>query len=195
VAEPRILEKLLKENHARRDVYFLDVDFDYTLDKLDYHSHKYVRNRSVDTDEIGLVHTTRVRYFFIDPLKKWVARPYVSFLGAPDLENDFYRGPAQNGAPFMREVYAEYRVYRVTGTEVDPWDPVGPVRMAKEGYKGFNILELNGRYFGIPQGEGAFGLQKIRSREYSRSFVSDEYGAVIDQIDKALKDETSVTGK
>ena len=195
VAEPTTLEKLLKGNHTKRDIYFLDVDFNYAIDKADYHTHKYVRNRSVAMKEIGLVHTTRVRYFFIDPLKKWVPRPYVSFLGAPDLENDFYRGPAQNGAPFMREVYAEYRVYKVTGTEVDPWNSVGSVRMAKEGYKGFNILELNGRYFGIPQGEGPFSLQKVRSGEYSRSFVSDEYRAVIDQIDKALKNGNSATGK
>jgi hypothetical protein len=189
VAEPRVLEELLKENHGKRNVYFLDVDFDYTLDKANYHFHKYVRNRSVDMKEIGLVHITQVRYPFIDVIKTWVTRSYISFLGAPDLENDFYRGPAQNGAPFTREVYAEYRVYRVIGTKVDLWDPAGAVQMAQEGYRGFNILELNARYFGIPQGEGAFDLQKVRKKMYSKSFVADGYDEILRQIDGSIKKE------
>lgn len=187
VDEPSMLEELLKENHTKRDVYFLDVDFDYALEKVDYHSHRYVRNRSVGMSEIGRVHTTQVRYPFIDPLKEWVPRSYIAFLGAPDLENDFYRGPAQNGAPFMREVYAEYYIHKVIGTSVHPWNSTGPVRLHQEGYRGFNILELNGRFFAIPQSEGAFDLQKIRTGGYSMSFLADDYERIVQEIDEALE--------
>jgi hypothetical protein len=187
VAEPSALQELLKENHTRRNVYFLDVDFNYPLEKVDYHSHKYVRNRSVDMTEIGLVHTTQVQYHFIDPLKKWVPRSYVAFLGAPDLENDFYRGPAQNGAPFMREVYAEYHVYKIVGTAVHTWNSTGPLRLLQEDYRGFNILGLNGRFFALPQSEGAFDLQKVHNKLYSMSFVADDYDEILRQIDATLE--------
>lgn len=109
------LEALLKDNQGKRASYFLDVRFNFTPDKRQYHSHKYVRDQNVVTEELGLVHTTRTYYPYLDPLKRFVPRPYISFLGAPDLENDFYRGPAQNGTEFFREVYAEYHVYGVRG--------------------------------------------------------------------------------
>lgn len=187
VDEPSALEELLKDNHTKRDVYFLDVDFNYALEKVDYHSHKYVRNRSVGMNEIGLVHTTQVRYPFIDPLKTWVPRTYVAFLGAPDLENDFYRGPAQNGAPFMREVYAEYHVYKAVGTAVQRSNSTGPLRLLKEDYRGFNILVLNGRFFALPQTEGAFDLKKIHEKLYVESFEADSYDDIIRQIDLTLE--------
>jgi hypothetical protein len=187
VDEPSALEELLKDNHTKRDVYFLDVDFNYALEKLDYHSHKYVRNRSVDMSEIGLAHTTQVRYPFIDPLKIWVPRSYIAFLGAPDLENDFYRGPAQNGAPFMREVYAEYYVYKAVGTAVQRANSTGPLQLLKEDYRGFNILVLNGRFFGLPQTEGAFDLKKIREKQYAESFEADSYDEILRQIDLSLE--------
>jgi hypothetical protein len=112
------LEALLRENKGKRNVYFLDVDYDFTRDKVRYHSHKYVRNQSVAMEKLGHIHTTQAYYPYLDPLKATVSRSYISFLGAPDLENDFYRGPAQNGTPFMRETYAEYHVYKVIGTSI-----------------------------------------------------------------------------
>jgi hypothetical protein len=186
VDEPSAMEELLKKNQSKRDVYFLNVDFNYPLEKVDYHSHKYVRNQSVDMSEIGRVHTTQVRYPFIDPLKNWVPRAYIAFLGAPDLENDFYRGPAQNGAPFMREVSAEYYVYKVSGTNVHTLNPTGTLRLLQEDYRGFNILGLNGRFFAIPKSEGAFELQKIENKLYSRSFVAGNYDEILRQIDATL---------
>lgn len=182
VAEPGELEKLLKENQGKRNVYFLDMDYNYTPVKAAYHSHKYVRDNSVAMEHIGLIHTTRTRYPYLDPVKAYTPRPFISFLGAPDLENDFYRGPAQDGTPFLREVYTEYHVYRVTGTKVDTWNSSGALKMVKEGYNGFNIFFLNGRFFAIPQGEGAFVLRKIWQKGYSTYFMSDTYKDIVNQI-------------
>jgi hypothetical protein len=115
---PAALEKFLRANAGKRPVYFLDVDYPFTPDKEGYHSHQYVRNHNVSMEPLGKVRTLRVRYAYLDPFKKYTPRPLMSFLGAPDLENDFYRGPAQGRTRFLREVYAEYHVYRVTGTRV-----------------------------------------------------------------------------
>ena len=186
VSEPKQLENLLRVESGRRDVYFLDVNFDYTPDKVHYHSHKYVHGSVVDRKDLGVIHRTSARYPFIDPIKAWVSRPYVSFLGPPDLENDFYRGPARNGAYFMREVYAEYHVYKVIGTAVDPWNSIGPVKLVREGYRGFNVVVLNGRFFAIPQSEGEFQIERIRKKLYSTSFVSDDYEQILFLIDEAV---------
>ena len=182
-AQPEALEKLLKQNCGKHDVYFVDVDFDYTSDKVNYHSHKYIRSNSVAIEDLGVIHITQMRYPYLDPFKACISRPYISFLGPPDLENDFYRGPAQDGTPFMREVYAEYHVYRVTGTKVDRWVGEGPLKIVRQGYKGFNILCFNGRFFAIPQGEGQFDLKRIWRKQYSHSFVSNSYHEILKQID------------
>jgi hypothetical protein len=113
------LEQLLQAHRQSGDVYFLDIDFDYLPSKVGYHSHQYVRKRNVALESLGLVHVLRSRHPYVDPFKRFVPRRYLSFLGPPDLENDYYNGPAQDGTPFLREVYAEYHVYRVAGTRVD----------------------------------------------------------------------------
>lgn|GEM_PF-6589950 len=182
LAKPEELEKLIEENQGKRNVYFLDMDYNYTPEKAAYHSHKYVRDNNVAMEYIGLIHITKARYPYLDPLKAYIPRSFISFLGAPDLENDFYRGPAQDGTPFLREVYNEYHVYKVTGTKVDLWNSSGPLKMVKEGYLGFNIFVLNSRFFAIPQGEGAFDLKKVWRKEYSRSFISDSYLDIFKQI-------------
>ena len=100
--------------------YLLDINQPYPPDRYAYHSHKYVRTHAVDWIDLGSLYTTRVVYPFIDPLHYLFPPVYVPFLGAPDLADDFYHGRALNRALFLREVYAEYHLYKVTGTKVRP---------------------------------------------------------------------------
>jgi hypothetical protein len=120
VSDPDALERVLAEHPAPASRYFLDVAFPYRPDKVGYHSHKYVREQSVRTEPCGVVHVVRARYPFLDPLKHWTPRRFMSFLGPPDLENDYYTGPARDGSFFFRELYAEYHVYSVVGSRVLP---------------------------------------------------------------------------
>lgn len=164
VETPQKLAELLVQNQNRRNVYFLDVNYQFTPDKVYYHSHKYVRNENVATKKMGLVHTTQVKYPYLDPLRALTPRPYIFFLGGGDLENDFYRGPAQDRTPFMRELYAEYHVYQVTGTEVAAWDPNTPWSFVEEGYKGFNLFKYGDRYLALAQALGAVDLHWLNTR-------------------------------
>jgi hypothetical protein len=164
VETPAKLERLLAQNNKGLSVYFLDVGYKFADDKLHYHSHKYVRNENVAMKEIGLVHTTRVRYPYLDPLRAFTPRPYILFLGGGDLENDFYHGPAQDGTPFMREIYAEYHVYQVTGSEVAPWDPNTPWTLVEDGYEGFNIFRYGDRYLALAQALGPVDLHWLNTR-------------------------------
>ena len=69
-------------------------------------------------EDLGVIHKTRVSYPYLDPFKKMVPRPFISYMGPPDTVNDFYRGPDDNYCCFFRKVYAEYHAYLVTGTDV-----------------------------------------------------------------------------
>jgi hypothetical protein len=164
VETPQKLAELLVQNQNRRDVYFLDVNYQFTPDKVYYHSHKYVRNENVAIKKMGLVHTTRVKYPYLDPLRNLTPRPYIFFLGGGDLENDFYRGPERDGTPFMRELYAEYHVYQVTGTEVASWDPNTPWSFVEEGYKRFNLFQYGDRYLALAQALGPVDLHWLNTR-------------------------------
>ncbi|HKX18686.1 MAG TPA: hypothetical protein VJT33_11805 [bacterium] len=101
--------------------YLLDADQPYLPDQYLYHSHPLVRTHAVNWIDLGVVHKTEAVYPFLDPLQGLTPRTFVPFLGAPDLVQDFYRGRALSGAPFLREVYVRYHLYRVTGTTVRPW--------------------------------------------------------------------------
>jgi len=100
----------------------------------------------------------------MDPLRAFTPRSDILFLGGGDLENDFYHGPAQDGTPFMRELYAEYYVYQVTGTEVAPWDPNIPWRLVEESYKGFNILRYGDQYIAVGQALGPVDVRRLTPR-------------------------------
>jgi hypothetical protein len=158
------LEELLGQNKNLHEIYFLDVNYNFTPDKVYYHSHKYVRNESVEMKNLGLIQTIRVRYPYLDPLRAFTPRSYILFLGGGDLENDFYHGPAQDGTPFLREIYAEYHVYQATGTEVAPWDPNVPWSFVESGFEGFNIFQYGDRYLGIAQRLGPVDLHWLNRR-------------------------------
>ena len=98
VSTPRELESLLAKDFDRRDVYLLDMDCEFPSDKSWYHSHRFVENKGIAKQDLGKIHVTRVRYPFFDPLRNLIDRPYITFLGPPDLENDFYHGRAETAA-------------------------------------------------------------------------------------------------
>jgi hypothetical protein len=162
VGEPAAMRALLGQS-AGKDVYLLDVDYDYPAWKADYHRHRYVHRWELPCQDLGVVHRTLVRYFFIDPLHHLVPRDYVPFLGAPDLVDDFYSGPSQDGRPFTYEVAATYHVYRVTGDAIRPAPSAGPAEpqlVSPRPLAGYNVVAYKGWYYGIPLALGPMDLQK-----------------------------------
>jgi hypothetical protein len=168
-------------------VYLLDIDQPFLGEKMIHHSHKYVRDHSVDSVLIAEIHKTQIFYPYLDPLKLLVDRPFIPFVGPPDLVNDFYDGPDLAGAPFLNEVYARYTLYHVTGTAVDSWHPEGHLRMTQEGYFGYNILDWNERYFAVPQSAGAIDEMGFLNRVYPGLLVADSLDAIRTKIDTEEK--------
>jgi len=185
VSTPRQLESLLAKDFDRHDVYLLDMDCEFPSDKSWYHSHRFVENKGIAKQDLGKIHVTRVRYPFFDPLRNLIDRPYITFLGPPDLENDFYHGRARNGRFQHYELRVEYHVYKITSRNVqDYWYPQGPPSMARESFHGFNILRFNSRYFAIPQSRPEFDVRKILRGRYADSFVSDSLNDVSRRVEE-----------
>jgi hypothetical protein len=169
VADPQSFQKLLQER-SRGDVYLLDIDFEYLPGKRG-HRHKYVHSYELAKHDLGQLHQTRQWYPYCDPLRALIPREYVPFLGAPDLVNDFYCGPAQDGCWFCYEVFAAYRLYRVEGKALTPVLD-GPVALVVEDVQGFNILRIGELYLAFPQAYGAFELEKYRRGEYGANCIT-----------------------
>lgn len=99
---------LVQNSDTRSMLYALSVDYDFLPDKRDYHRHPWA-----DSIQSPLIaREFRARTISLDPLAWWRPRRYENVLFAPDLENDFFRGPSAR-APFWREVSATYTLWRV----------------------------------------------------------------------------------
>ncbi|MBP0021231.1 MAG: hypothetical protein J7647_27215 [Cyanobacteria bacterium SBLK] len=57
------------------------------------------------------------------------------------------------------------------------------IRLVIEGYKKFNIIEMNGRFYAILQAEGTFSLDRIEKQDYSLFFIGDSIEEVQAAID------------
>ena len=107
------------EKHDGAAVYFLDMDYDFIPRKCAYHSHRFIKHMGFAVERLWSMASIDIRYPFLDPAKSITPREFTSILFSPDLENDFYRGRAVNDAPFMREIYVNYTLYKVVGTNAN----------------------------------------------------------------------------
>src|SRR5262249_135753 len=109
-------EQFLALASGAHPVYLLDVRYAYRPGKDVELAHPSVTAPAppLPRGALGQLPATRACYPSLDPLRTAFPRPFVSFLGAPDLVNAFYHGPRQDGAAFSSEVSAEYWLYRVT---------------------------------------------------------------------------------
>jgi hypothetical protein len=72
-----------------------------------------VRRQVVDVQSFGEIDRVSYRYPVLDPLKLLIPVRCTTWPGSPDLEFDYYRGPALDGSFGMREVAVRYYFYRV----------------------------------------------------------------------------------
>jgi hypothetical protein len=72
-----------------------------------------------------------------------------------------------------------------TSSDSAPVDS-GPVKLVVEGYKNFNIIEHNGKYYAVHQNEGVFEMVKVARKEYKKIFIADSVQAVENLIDESL---------
>jgi hypothetical protein len=177
------LQNLLDASKQKgRDVYFFDVEIRETPGQRGLGRRLfYVRDQNVEMEDLGILYTIKPRYLFLDPLKHLIPMGQITWPGPPDLEFDFYRGPALDGMPFHREVYARYHLYKATGDKVV--GNTGFPQLVEENFHGFNLVSYHGRIYAIPQPEGAFELERVRKKDYSQSFE----GATVAQVQEEIR--------
>jgi|GEM_PF-2312809 len=59
-----------------------------------------------------------------------------------------------------------------------------PARLIEEGYKGFNIVSCENKFYGLAQDEGAFDSNKVKNNQYKKCFVSTSIFGVKELIDR-----------
>ena len=193
VLTPRRLEALLAENFGRHDVYLLDMDYEFSPTKASYHAHRFVQNDGVAKQDLGRIHVTSVQYPFADPLRNFIPARYVTFLGTPDLENDFYHGPALDGRFQHLELWLEYHVYKVTDKRVrDDWYPQGLWTVVRENVHGYKIVRFNARYFALPQATPEFNVRHVLRGRVAGSVVGDDFDDVLRRIEAVPADRVRV---
>ncbi len=143
-----------------------------------------VRDPIFAIEKVGKIATVSSSYFFCDPLRHLLPTSVTAWMGPPDLEFDFYRGPRLKRFPFMRQVAADYYLYRITGDRVWRWAPHAV--LLKQSYFGFNIVGYRDRVYAIPQSEGAFDLNRLRSDGYSQSFEGEDVENVVTAIQSSV---------
>lgn len=159
-----------------RKVYLLAGEYPYLPGKAPYHRNVYADAGPPGVVPLGRLLSVRVVYPFLDPLRLWTERPYVSYLGPPDQVNDVYAGPHRGGRPFLREHYLAYDLYRLD--DPTPRRPAadsvagdGTLRLVEEGRGGYNILAYQGRFYAVPQATGAVDGPGLAERRYGDAVI------------------------
>lgn len=89
-------------------------------------------------------------------------------------------------------VYMSYIDYKYTRGVFDPksWESELDFRdnfqpkLIEEGYKGFNIILYDNKFYGLAQNEGEFDIRKVEKKGYRRLFVGMSVNEVKHLIDK-----------
>jgi hypothetical protein len=56
--------------------------------------------------------------------------------------------------------------------------------LIEEGYRGFNLLRYGEKIYAIPQGEGAFDIERVGRKDYSRWFI----GSSLEEVKRLVNE-------
>ncbi len=167
VKSPEKLEEVLAE-HGDTDIYCLDVRIPEPKDQIgNDRQHWIVRYRSLDMESLGHLDLS-CKYRFIDPLRVLIPTRNIQWPFSPDLQFNYYIGPALDGSIGFHEIAVCYHLYKVTGKKVRRCYP-RPILLFDD-YEGFNLVGLHDRVYGIPRWEGPFDVKRVRAKGYSKVF-------------------------
>jgi hypothetical protein len=178
---PADLQKFIIE-HSDDEIYFLDgrkVRFKGQLGGS--RGHSFADKGMIETKSFGIIDKVSFVYPYFDPLRTLLPVSNTEWIGPPDLEFDFYRGPAIDGAIMFREIAINYFFYKVTGKTVYKWS-LHPELLAGDVHN-YNIVGFRNHVYAIPQNEGSFELDRIERGEYSKVFEGTSKDEVKEKIE------------
>ena len=116
--KPAELERFLRNHFKSERILMLNMDHEFSPLKGNFHAHKYITRNTVKVTPLGSIYSTAAWFPFVDPLRNFLPRGMVLFLGPPDLENDIYSGHDRSHRPFFNEISVTYKVYTVLDPSV-----------------------------------------------------------------------------
>jgi hypothetical protein len=179
------LDAFIKD-HPERDIYLLDGKKSKVEHQLGGgREHSYAGKGMVETQSFGLINKVKFVYRYFDPLRALLPVENTEWIGPPDLEFDFYRGPALDNSFMTREVSINYLLYKVTDKTVFKWTP-HPELLAGSIHN-FNVIGFRNKVYAIPQNEGAFELKRLENGLYSKFFQGSSQLEVQEKIERFIK--------
>ncbi len=183
-------ENLLNKNLGIRDVYLLAAEHEFRDSSSKYyHSHKYVRNPPGEIEKLAEF-SAKTTYYYIDPIKYFVPRYFVSFIGYMDWSIDFYYD--NTSTLFKRIVYADYLLYKLKdiskGFNADerPQPSVGAPPHLAGSYQGYNIVDYMEQFYAVPQSLGPLDLSRDADRNRKGILVGKDRRETERFIDKEI---------
>ncbi len=108
------------------------------------------------------------------------------------------KNPQLEGGAYPRWLVVNPQHIAITAPP-EPTAAPAAVRVVLEAYKGFNVVKYGDTYYGLPQSEGAFQIEKARRGEYKRLFSGKAIEEVLDEINRlpppAAENKTAPDGK
>jgi hypothetical protein len=153
-------------------------------------------------------YSTRLESASLNEIKRYVDAfwgPELILQGYRDYEiirvgRDFHGIKQRNGGFDLKRVHmSNYQGY-VKGASIDEVkrlvnqfdlaqhaaSRIDPV-LVVEGYKGFNLVRYGEKIYAIPQGEGAFEIQRVEKNEYSQWFSGSSLDEIRGSLDTSLR--------
>jgi hypothetical protein len=154
--------------------------------KRRYHRHLYADLKGpFEVVQTARLPSFRLLYPFLDPLRHFTPREYLSFVGAPDLENDF---ASVARGPFTRSCTADYVLALIrpsTRAVTDEMqDPNLMSHVAYSNRRGFLIARYGFRHYAIPHWEAPLDYRRVLDGSYARVYAADSLSELLEMVDR-----------
>lgn len=113
------MNSLLANNGGRRDVYLIEAEHPFFDWQRGYHSHKWVKTPLCKLERVAHF-SLNIPYVYIDPLRHFTPRFWISFPGYMDWFTDYWW---DKQGLFRRSVWSDYSIYKLTGVNMEYLKP------------------------------------------------------------------------
>jgi len=153
--KPAELERFLRNHLESHRILMLNMDQEFSPLKGNFHAHKYLTRNSVKVAPVGRIYSMAGWFPFVDPLRNFLPREMVLFLGPPDLENDIYSGHDRSHRSFLNEISVTYYAYTVLDPGVSKMayylpDSTFLYPRFLESYRGYQLCGYRDRLLAVP---------------------------------------------
>jgi hypothetical protein len=134
---------MFEEKSPQTSIYLLGAVFPRLANKYNYHHLHYLAILQ-DSSPQHYLFSTRVVYPYFDPFKYFLPNELTSYPGPPDLVDDYKVVKERSGVPFIREIFADYLLLKITSmSDTEKAALLESRNNDLVEYRGFNIFKAS----------------------------------------------------